>query len=1386
MQKSLKKVFLSALSATFSTVLLFQPFTAHAAENQRTDTSSLLASSLLQSKLSAGELQSGAGPLISPRLNTTSTDKVKVIVQMNGASISEGRYAAKMGVRSLSAEATESAIESQQSGFISSAKSSGIPLKVTYQYDTVLNGLEVELPANQIPKLAKLPGVKSVYENRTYYSIPDVEMTPSAISPECKCDIEPLNQIGVPAAWAKGLTGKGLKIGVIDTGVDYVHPDLKNAYKGGHDSFFNTDDPYEEIPNQETGNEGTSHGTHVSGTIAGRGENEADLVQKGVAYESDLYVYKVLGYNAETGTASGSTAQVIDGIEHAVKDHMDVINLSLGSDDAKDTFSPDAIAVNNAVLAGVIAVVANGNAADSAESYYYSMGSPASSQLAISVGAVNSPSTHYTASVTGSVYQKDETVTGSVYNHEELNLMGWRTGQEDFASLMGAEAQQAVYVGLGDEGDYDGKNVEGKIAFISRGKLAFVDKIAIAEAHGAKAAVIFNGNAAADGVNADLSESIKDRDSFSSVFLGDSLAFIPTFDMEGKTGRALARLALNSPGSNIELAFDAEYPSESDPGDHMAEFSSRGPNSDGTLGIKPDFSAPGVNIMSTWPAYGKNDPSISYAEAYNRISGTSMATPHVAGLALLLKQQHPEWSPFEVRAALANTADEISDEEGIRYDVYSQGAGRVNIAEAIETPAVLQTVEKLTLLDKNMNPYDVTNYGDNASFGLMKAGDPAKSVTLQVYNTSAASVSYTAEVVLNDEVTSDPYEPTQTLDVSKINAKLTGLTDGIVSADASAKKTFALEVAPAVDAADGVYEGDVVLKADGKPTLHIPFVVHVGTELPDTGFTVQDIQLSNRIISPDGDGVNDTIDISFKLAADDINYYEIEIDDLNDETVGYLQSVGPLDEPLQAGRYTYNGFDGTYPFDAEGSEKEGTLKDGTYSLIVTAASIDIAQKAINRTAVAVQTFSIKHNQVIPTPGPGTPVVIAPTPTPAPPSYALTAITGQGLQPVEVKSTTTAESTATVATVTYGDLQSAIGSVTSPLAIVVNVDAHEGKASKLSLTAEQVALLAAAPQGSSLYLNVGSSAVELPLSLLKSTPAGSGIELVISSASDQAAKFGAEVKGASVLGVPVSFEVNMVNGTSVNPLAVPADVFIKRSFVLDKGILTNKAGVLFIENGKVAPTPAVFTANADGTTTVIVNRPGFSVYAAVKRDVAFSDISTSWAQSRIQALTEKFLINGTSDTAFSPKKSVTRAEFAAMLTRGLGLSATAAAPFKDVEAGAWYSDSIGAAYAAGLITGYTDGSFRPDGIISRQELAVMLAKASALLNLKADNGGSRNVYRDESSFGTFAKDSIAIVTATGLMEGSGMNGSMLFSPSSPTTREAAATVLYKLLQAGKLI
>ncbi|AFH59344.2 S8 family serine peptidase [Paenibacillus caseinilyticus] len=904
-------------------------------------------------------LPNGHTVYISPKLKnkTKSGEEVRVIVQLSGQPVAVGKYAAKQGISSFTNESAESTIAQEQNTFVSGAKNKGIGMKVNYRYNTVLNGLEISVPANQIPELAKLPGVKSIHESATYYPIP-VSSPVSMETDNPNYDIAPLKQIGADAAWAKGYTGKGLKVGVIDTGVDYLHPDLKGAYKGGYDSFEQDADPYEEPPLSPaedpygTGFEGTSHGTHVSGTIVGRAANPtSDIVQKGVAYEADLYVYKVLGRNPETGRASGSSAQVIDGIERAVKDGMNVINLSLGSDAEKDVNSPDVVAINNAVLGGVIAVIANGNAADDGP-YYYSLGSPATSQLAISVGAVTSPTNHYTATVTEAAYAAGSTVTGAAYAAYDLNVMAWETGQENFASLIGTEPTDVVYAGLGAEADFEGKDVAGKVVLVSRGSFAFVDKISSAKARGAKAVIIFNGNAAAgDAAAADLSESVPGRDGHigSAAFLGDGFDFVPTFDMKGTEGRALARKALASPNHTLKLAFGAEYPKTSSAGDTMATFSSRGPNVDADLSIKPDVVAPGVSVLSTWPAFGKFDPGASYQRAYNRINGTSMATPHVAGLALLLKQQHPTWSTSDIRAALANTADSIHDENGTLYDVYSQGAGRANVANAIQTPALIKTIEPITILDKYWNPKAVTNYGSSVSFGLVQPGKTVQK-ELEIKNLSKQPLSYSAKVVLHPSVTSDPTAPTATPDVNNLNVQLLGIpASGKLSPAPGTAKRFYLSVTPKSGAAQGVYEGEVVMESAGLPTLHLPFAVHVGSEKPSTGFGIQELEQTESVIYPgNSEDLPVSTDLSFRLSAKDINVVDLWAVGLDDVPIGIIDSLSNLSgsgQPrlLEPGVYSFEGIDGSYvdgEQDVDGGLVVKHLEAGTYKLLLRAQLVD--------------------------------------------------------------------------------------------------------------------------------------------------------------------------------------------------------------------------------------------------------------------------------------------------------------------------------------------------------------------------------------------------------------------------------------------------------------
>ncbi|MFE4712769.1 S8 family serine peptidase [Paenibacillus sp. NPDC056722] len=1339
-------------------------------------------------------VQSSQKTFISPQINTKSTDDIRVIVQLSGQPAAVGKYAAKQGISSLASTATEAAVNSQQTDVLKKAANAGLDLEVNYKYNTVLNGFEVTIPANEIPDLAKIPGVISIHKNSTWYAVP-VEGDTSAAAAEATTpqnDNEPLKQIHADWAWANGYTGKGLKVGVIDTGVDYTHPDIKDAYKGGYDSFYNDNDPYEEValtPDKDpygVGYEGTYHGTHVAGTIIGQFANKSgEISQKGVAYGADLYAYKVLGRNLEKpSTSSGSSAQVIDGIERAVKDHMDVINLSLGSDEEKDVNSPDAIAINNAVLSGVTAVIANGNAGPGE----YTLGSPATSQLGISVGAVTSPGKQFSGNFEAKLVR--DSVTTVTYDTYDFKLMAWELAKEDFAQIIGTKPVNVVYAGLGDEKDYANlQNVEGSIVLLSRGLLAFTDKIAIAKDHGARAIAIFNGNAKEESKGnyvVDLSPSIPNRDGYIDSSLGDGFENIPTLDLKGSEGRALARVLKDNPDANFQFTFGDNYHPSKTSGDTLASFTSWGPNVDDYLSIKPDFTAPGVGVLSTWPAYGKGKDNVSYDKAYNRISGTSMATPHVAGLALLIKQAHPTWSPFDVRAALANTAEPNED-----YSVYQQGAGRVNVENAILTPALLQALEPITILDKNYNPQNVINYNSSAAFGVIQPGSSAVK-NLQLKNTGNQALSYTTSVEWHFE-----------------DAKGVTVTPSVttVTADGGKTSTLNLNLNVASNAEEGWYEGQLNLTAPGVPVLHLPFTVYVGKELPENPFGIQEIKLTNALIYPNRSTQKST-DLSFRLSAEDTNYYEIDVVNLDDETIGYIDtaSTDSVKKFFSPGQYSVKGINGSYhPFDAQGKEildakgKPVTehLKDGVYKIHIVAIQLDASGNVVKDkygspivyngySSLRVDNSSETNGGGGSTGGGGGGPVATPAPStaPAPASGAANAVIDQGLKQAPVKAAVASSNGVATVTVTNDDLKAAIASASaSPAAIVINAPATTDAAAKVALTAEQVKLLAGAPAKSTIIVNAAGSAFALPVSLLTGGAADASLDLIIKKADDQSSKFSATA-GSTVVGSPVAFEANWTTTSGSKALKVPNDAFIKRSFTIPGKVEPNTAGVLFEANGKITPVSSVFKVQADGTTLVTVSRPGFSVYAAVSRPVTFSDIANSPAAADITALANKLIIEGTSATTFSPKSNLTRAEFTALLSRSLGLRSSSASTFTDVKSSDWYANDVAAASEAGLILGIGNGKFAPNAQVTRQELAVILGRAVKLtgVELKASNP-SFTTYADSTKIAPYAKDSVQSLSAAGIISSEvGSN----FNPTTAATRETVAATLHQLLSKTGLI
>ncbi|MEH7352177.1 S8 family serine peptidase [Neobacillus drentensis] len=431
------------------------------------------------------------------------------------------------------------------------------------------------------------------------------------------------------------LTGKGVTVGVIDTGVDYTHPDLKRNYAGGHDLVDNDRDPMETLAQGKA----TIHGTHVAGIIAANGKI------KGVAPEAKIVAYRALGPGG-----GGTTEQVLAAIDQAIKDKVDIVNLSLGND-INGPDLPISLALNRAVDKGIVAVAASGNSGPNV----WTVGSPGTASKAISVGA-STPTMEIPSLLIEGMQDK-------------IRLQPMEgSGQWAIDRTL-----EVVDGGLGRKSDV--KHVQGKIALIKRGTLTFSEKAANALEAGAKAVLIYNNMSGGFMGNLDTQLTIP----VGSLAKGDGVIL----QKELKNRRVTARVLV------------------SEERDRLADFSSRGPVT-GTWEIKPDIVAPGVAINSTIPG------------GYLSLQGTSMAAPHVAGACALIKQAHPDWTPEQIKAALMNTAKplvkqnegtaglsekrtvsegsaKISEDaiESPYYRTFEQGAGRIQVNEAIKAASLV-------------------------------------------------------------------------------------------------------------------------------------------------------------------------------------------------------------------------------------------------------------------------------------------------------------------------------------------------------------------------------------------------------------------------------------------------------------------------------------------------------------------------------------------------------------------------------------------------------------------------------------------------------------------------------------------------------------------------
>jgi minor extracellular serine protease Vpr len=566
-------------------------------------------------------------------LSMDGSEPVKVVVRLQSESVAEAR--ARSATHEISADEERAVVSAAHREHAAIGPAiQGLGGRVVAEYQHALNGVAVVMPRGQIATLATLPGVRSVHRVNTYTISNSVSVP----------------YLDAPAVWQghPGLKGEGVKIAIIDTGIDYTHADFggpgtpaafataaaastapadptlfgPNApkVKGGIDlvgDAYDAGDPTSVPVPDPNPLDCNGHGSHVAGTAAGFGVANGTTytgpyaasayaathfdVGPGVAPKADLYAVRVFG-------CSGSTNVVTEAIDWAVRNHMDVISMSLGSPFGTGD-SADAIAADNATRAGITVVAAAGNEGPAP----YIAGTPAAGTHVIAAAAMDARA----------VFANGVRITMSsgAVDGLEANSAPLPTGSVPLVVLTsGSGLALGCPDASGNYPDYPPGISPGAVVIVGRGTCTFVQKAAGAAKAGAIAIGVVNN---ASGY-------------FNPAIPGVTMPFIALLQSDTPTFLAAGNTASLRQENLPNPAFEG-----------VATFSAGGPRF-GDSFFKPNVSAPGVGISST--ASGTGNGAIVE-------SGTSMATPHVAGVAALTREAHPRWREQAIEAAIVQTAN---------------------------------------------------------------------------------------------------------------------------------------------------------------------------------------------------------------------------------------------------------------------------------------------------------------------------------------------------------------------------------------------------------------------------------------------------------------------------------------------------------------------------------------------------------------------------------------------------------------------------------------------------------------------------------------------------------------------------------------------------------
>jgi len=600
--------------------------------------------------------------------------------------------------------AARAALEARQDALLAqlSALPGGDRAELLDRYVTAFNGFALRAPLSLKDDIAALDGVERVQKAASFQA-PKEDL--SALEKSRAGTRVAGAMAGLEDAWEQGMDGAGSLIAVIDTGLDLSHPAFSDAdmdldsvkldLEGVRERLagLNAAEAYDGLTAEEVwrsakvpfafnyasgsldvsngGGSAGDHGTHVAAIAAGV---ETDEGAAGAAPGAQLLIMKVFGGDS----SSTSETALLAAVEDAVALGADVINMSLGvTSGFPEVKFAYAQALENAIKTGVVVCAAAGNEYSSA--FQNNSGEDLGRVENVDVGVINAPSTMDGALSVASVNGAEIYASGFLTAGEDekdrfchFNDNGPLFGLRAFEDLLDLENhstgafEYVVIPGLGAPEDFDGVDVEGRIALIRRGELTFAEKSDNARAAGAVAAVIWNNTG--ESINMDLSGVSEDND-------------MPCIIISQEDGDALAETAEGGVGMLTVLSGMRLV--EAEDGWQSSAFSSTGPLADLTL--KPDLAGVGGYV------YAATDD-----KTYGTKSGTSMASPQLAGVSAVVLQYLREACGLtghralvRARTLLLNTAAPVLQEDGVEYSPRKQGAGLVNAGRAVSTPVWL-------------------------------------------------------------------------------------------------------------------------------------------------------------------------------------------------------------------------------------------------------------------------------------------------------------------------------------------------------------------------------------------------------------------------------------------------------------------------------------------------------------------------------------------------------------------------------------------------------------------------------------------------------------------------------------------------------------------------